>query len=833
MALSGPCFQRGLEALWRQDEEFRGDKHNIDRDGEECAGEVKEKDCGDQVNTEEEDKDDEAFRREENSQIHLKRETTEEEEDELQEVNKEWTAVGGQKSGIEDVDSIRIYSRDSYTRDMFQTLQQLRDSSLLTDLTLSTEAGQRLHAHSPVLAAVSSLVHQRLQERDEENERRDVDMYIQTEISISLGPEVGLVGLAGVLEFAYTGALAALNRHTLAQIQTAATTLGVPRVLQLCSEEEEKIKKGLETRAEEKKIPAEKQMKVSLQSIRQLWTKRVGCDVELEVGGASFHVHRVLLSASSDYFRGMFTSGMKESQQACVALPFLEASELEALIGYSYSGSLPLSWGCVFEITCIAFQLQFQPALLLCLDFLKQEMDAHSCLDVASFAEAYGITDLLEEANDFVLRHFQNVAATSKFQDLSVKKLRKYLKSNSLFVSSELVVFKAVVVWIEACPSERLKLTKELMKNVHFPLMTFKEFGEVKTTKLWTECNIKRLYQTMLEDFHSYHVASETLCRVYLPKDSLVLVGGDQISADFIRRTPSRELWFGNSLRNYTGVVKTVEWRLLGEMPNPPRLSHELAVVAGKLYVLGGQNYKGMLGVLNSVYRYDPLQNRWERLANLQEKRCNFSVVVLDEMIYAIGGYIDPETNLDSVERYCPNTDSWSFAKPLDMTLSCHAATLLDGEVFISGGFDCRYHCLVSMFLYHPERGTTYLAEMSQPRAHHCMETLNNHLYVVGGVTVDENMMSIDQLACEVYDPVSDSWSTLTPLAVSHVGAASVVLEGKIYVLGGYCQEDYRETRLVHRYDPTIQLWENIGEIPGPNTDIRACLLHLPKHLRQ
>lgn len=278
MALSGPCFQRGLEALWRQDEEFRGDKHNIDRDGEECAGEVKEKDCGDQVNTEEEDKDDEAFRREENSQIHLKRESTEKEEDELQEVKEEWTVVGGQKGGIEDVDSIRVYGRDSYTREMFQTLQQLRDSSLLTDLTLSTEDGQRLHVHSPVLAAVSSLVHQRLQERDEENERREVDMYIQTEISISLGPEVGCVGLAGVLEFAYTGALAALNRHTLAQIQTAATTLGAPRVLELCSEEEEKMKKGVEKRAEEK-ISAEEQMKVSLQSIRELWAERVGCDV--------------------------------------------------------------------------------------------------------------------------------------------------------------------------------------------------------------------------------------------------------------------------------------------------------------------------------------------------------------------------------------------------------------------------------------------------------------------------------------------------------------------------------------------------------------------------
>lgn len=139
------------------------------------------------------------------------------------------------------------------------------------------------------------------------------------------------------------------------------------------------------------------------------------------------------------------------------------------------------------------------------------------------------------------------------------------------------------------------------------------------------------------------------------------------------------------------------------------------------------------------------------------------------------------------------------------------------------------------MFLYHPERGTTYLAEMSQDRAQHCMEVLHHGgggLCVVGGVC-NLRTFYTDQLACEVYDPVSDSWSTLTPLAVPHVGAASVVLEGKIYVLGGYCQERYRETRLVHRYDPTIQLWENIGEIPGPNTDIRACLLHLPKHLRQ
>uniref|UniRef100_A0AAY5KME6 Kelch-like family member 33 n=1 Tax=Esox lucius TaxID=8010 RepID=A0AAY5KME6_ESOLU len=541
----------------------------------------------------------------------------------------------------------------------------------------------------------------------------------------------------------------------------------------------------------------------------------------------------LLLAASSDYFRAMFTSGMKESQQLCVNLPFLEASELEALISCTYSGSIQLNWGCVFEISCTALQLQFQHILSMCLSFLEKEMNAHSCLDVASFAEAYGMQELLETANKFVLRHFQNVATTPKFQDLPANKLRKYLKSNSLLVTSELVVFKAVAVWIEACPSKRLRFAKELMKSIFFPLMTDNEFKEVKTAKLWTQCNTKRLYQTILEDFHSYYIAPRTLCRVYQPKDSLVLVGGDQISADLSRQNPSRELWFGNSLKSYIGLVKNVEWRLLTEMPNPPRLSHDVAVLAEKLYVVGGQDYSGRLNVLKSSLfpsRYDPIQNSWERLADLQEKRCNFSIVVFEGMLYAIGGDSDPETNLKSVESYCMNTDSW---RPLDMTLSCHAATVLDGKIFISGGYHQRYRCLTSMFTYHPERGTIYLADMRQPRAYHCMETLHGHLYVAGGITLDEDKTSIDQLTCEVYDPVTDTWSAFTNLPIPHVGAASVVLEGMFYVLGGYFKDNYRETRLVHRYDPMLQFWENMGVMPGPNTDIRACLIHLPNHLRK
>ena len=234
------------------------------------------------------------------SKIALERGLAEKEDNKVQEVKEERAVDGEQKGVIDDVDTTRVYSRDSYARETFKALEQLRDSSLLTDLTLSTENGQRLHAHSLVLAAVSflvhhSLTHQRLPKWDEEmekmRERRDTDrdMNIQTEIFISLGSEVRCVGLAAVTEFAYTGAISALNRDSLAQIQTAAKTLGVPRVLELCRKEEGKMKKEVEKRAEENKVSAEEQMKLTLQSIRQLWKEGVGCDVELEVDGTSFH----------------------------------------------------------------------------------------------------------------------------------------------------------------------------------------------------------------------------------------------------------------------------------------------------------------------------------------------------------------------------------------------------------------------------------------------------------------------------------------------------------------------------------------------------------------
>ena len=88
---------------------------------------------------------------------------------------------------------------------------------------------------------------------------------------------------------------------------------------------------------------------------------------------------------------------------------------------------------------------------------------------------------------------------------------------------------------------------------------------------------------------------------------------------------------------------------------------------------------------------------------------------------------------------------------------------------------------------------------MSSPRSEIADALLNNKIYIIGAF---ENGHSINTV--EVYDPLSDKWSSVAPLPqpLDHAAAAASY-NGKMYVVGGggYLDRNILSNKLFI-YDP-------------------------------
>ena len=68
----------------------------------------------------------------------------------------------------------------------------------------------------------------------------------------------------------------------------------------------------------------------------------------------------------------------------------------------------------------------------------------------------------------------------------------------------------------------------------------------------------------------------------------------------------------------------------------------------------------------------------------------------------------------------------------------------------------------------------------------------------------------------ESYDPVANRCTTHTPMPTSRHHAASAVVGGKIYVIGGRLDSSYECTDIVEKYNPVSDEWTtNLEPMPS------------------
>lgn len=166
-------------------------------------------------------------------------------------------------------------------------------------------------------------------------------------------------------------------------------------------------------------------------------------------------------------------------------------------------------------------------------------------------------------------------------------------------------------------------------------------------------------------------------------------------------------------------------------------LTHEnsrfkVRVPVGKpkvLLVVGGQAPKAIRQC--EVYDFD--NDQWTELkTELPTRRCRAGVVVLDGLVYAVGGF-NGNQRIKTVDCFDPQNNRWTTVAPMEARRATLGADVLERKIFAVGGFDGQIG-LQSAEFYDPIKNCWQtIANMSTRRSSVGVAALDGLLYACGG----------------------------------------------------------------------------------------------------
>ena len=257
---------------------------------------------------------------------------------------------------------------------------------------------------------------------------------------------------------------------------------------------------------------------------------------------------------------------------------------------------------------------------------------------------------------------------------------------------------------------------------------------------------------------------------------------------------------------------KTDTWERKSDMPTA-RSGVSVSVVDGKIYAIGGSSMKRIQipprgsgfesEELATLEMYDPITDTWTQKADMPTPRKTMTCVV-NGKIYAVGGWVtlNEKPHLETVEVYDPATDRWAKVQSMNCARCSAAIGVVNGEIYVIGGLgsppiqDQSDLYLSNVEVFNPKTNQWQKkTEMSVPKADHTATVLNGKIYVIGGY-LRENKKFKDFPTVEIYDPTTDRWTQEPDLPMGKWGHETEVIDEQIYIFGG------GPLTSVHVYDP-------------------------------
>jgi len=232
------------------------------------------------------------------------------------------------------------------------------------------------------------------------------------------------------------------------------------------------------------------------------------------------------------------------------------------------------------------------------------------------------------------------------------------------------------------------------------------------------------------------------------------------------------------------------------------------------------------------------IARRWEARAPLPTALQRHAVVSDGRFIYSIGGRTTNQngTTVATLQRYDPATDAWTSQglAPLPTAFNGAKAVFLNGKIYVPGGIDPTGATVNVHYVYDVAANTwSTLAPpplLNPPAPFPANSGLALYslaadeargVYYVTGGAIEMGNTTLLTSAAKMYDPRSNTWSSLPVMRAARFGHQSVVIGGKLYVAGGLSISNPTGAEV---FDFDTRQWSQIASLSRPREQAISTL---------
>ena len=255
------------------------------------------------------------------------------------------------------------------------------------------------------------------------------------------------------------------------------------------------------------------------------------------------------------------------------------------------------------------------------------------------------------------------------------------------------------------------------------------------------------------------------------------------------------------------------QWRSL-----TPAQLHRTEVAAARvgrhIYVIGG--FEKQSGATTAATeRYDIVDNRWTRVADLPVALNHAAAATYRGRVYVVGGYRGTTgltQEVATLYRYDPGSDRWRRLPSMPTARGAMVAGVIGRKLYVAGGANAHHGGALPTLEIFAFRTRRWRAgpDMAVAREHLAGAVAGGRFYALAGRRNGFNNFAV----VESYDPKTRRWRRQPPMRKPRGGIGAATVGGRIVVAGG--EETAGTIREVELFNPGTRRWRRLDDMPTP-----------------